>query len=274
MLTEFNILNIGIKGLPEQKSARIRLLNLMSAITTVVAFIYIIFYICINEIAVAATNFIAICLYLTTFYLTHRKQYRLAKLWIFSAYILNFVLLTLVGFTEETGYNFYFLILPHIAFLVFEHEDIKEKICMSAIPLILFFICGIVEIDEPYVKFSQFTSQVLYFSSITTAFMGGLLVTFIFTHNIKKYENEQQRLIHELQSALSEVKTLKGFLPICSSCKKIRDDKGYWNQIESYIQERSDAEFSHSMCPDCSDSIYGREDWYIELKKTEQLKKL
>ena len=53
-----------------------------------------------------------------------------------------------------------------------------------------------------------------------------------------------------------EVKTLSGFLPICASCKKIRDDKGYWNQIEEYIRERSEAEFSHGICPDCAQKLY------------------
>lgn len=62
---------------------------------------------------------------------------------------------------------------------------------------------------------------------------------------------ERERLIDELQEALANVKALSGLLPICSGCKKIRDDKGYWNQIESYIQRHSDAKFSHGMCPDC-----------------------
>lgn len=53
-----------------------------------------------------------------------------------------------------------------------------------------------------------------------------------------------------------EIKVLKGFLPICASCKKIRDDKGYWNQIESYIRDHSEAEFSHSLCPDCAKKLY------------------
>jgi PAS domain S-box-containing protein len=69
-------------------------------------------------------------------------------------------------------------------------------------------------------------------------------------------EAEKANLIKKLQDALSQVKQLSGFLPICASCKKIRDDKGYWNQIESYIRERSDAEFSHSICPDCSKKLY------------------
>jgi len=60
----------------------------------------------------------------------------------------------------------------------------------------------------------------------------------------------------ELNIALSEVSTLKGLLPICSSCKKIRDDNGYWNQIENYISTRSQAEFTHSICPGCAKKLY------------------
>jgi len=58
--------------------------------------------------------------------------------------------------------------------------------------------------------------------------------------------------VHELEVALAQVKTLSGMLPICASCKKIRDDKGYWTQIESYIRHHSEAEFSHGFCPDCA----------------------
>ena len=60
---------------------------------------------------------------------------------------------------------------------------------------------------------------------------------------------------NQLQKAYSEVKTLKGMLPICTKCKKIRDDKGYWDQIESYIKKHSEAEFSHSICPECAAEI-------------------
>jgi DNA-binding NtrC family response regulator len=75
--------------------------------------------------------------------------------------------------------------------------------------------------------------------------------------NLKRAEEEREKLIHELQEALAKVKTLSGMLPICASCKKIRDDKGYWNQIESYIRDHSEAEFSHSICPDCKKKLYG-----------------
>ena len=72
----------------------------------------------------------------------------------------------------------------------------------------------------------------------------------------KKAEEERDRLILELRNALSKVKLLSGFLPICASCKKIRDDKGYWNQIEGYIRSHSEAEFTHGICPDCARKLY------------------
>jgi len=62
----------------------------------------------------------------------------------------------------------------------------------------------------------------------------------------------QKRLIAQLEEALSKVKTLSGLLPICSACKKIRDDQGYWSQVEGYIQEHTDARFTHSYCPECA----------------------
>ncbi|MCJ7492626.1 MAG: hypothetical protein MUP68_00115 [Deltaproteobacteria bacterium] len=73
----------------------------------------------------------------------------------------------------------------------------------------------------------------------------------------KRIEEEREKLVGELQKALSEVKKLSGFLPICASCKKIRDDKGYWRQIEAYIRDHSEAEFSHGICPDCAKKLYG-----------------
>ena len=68
----------------------------------------------------------------------------------------------------------------------------------------------------------------------------------------KAREQEKEALIVELEEALLSIKTLKGLIPICATCKKIRDDKGYWNQIETYIREHSGVEFSHGMCPDCA----------------------
>ena len=72
----------------------------------------------------------------------------------------------------------------------------------------------------------------------------------------KKADAVREKLIQDLQKALHEVKDLSGLLPICASCKKIRDDKGYWNNLEKFITEHSGAEFSHSICPDCAQKLY------------------
>ncbi len=73
----------------------------------------------------------------------------------------------------------------------------------------------------------------------------------------------QRKTIHKKnEQALREIKTLRGFLPICASCKKIKDDHGYWKQIESYIKEHSEAEFSHGICPDCAKKLYPDIDLY------------
>ena len=74
--------------------------------------------------------------------------------------------------------------------------------------------------------------------------------------DIKQVEGEREKLITDLQKALAEIKTLHGILPICSSCKKIRDDKGSWHQMEAYILDHTDAEFSHGLCADCAKKLY------------------
>jgi len=72
----------------------------------------------------------------------------------------------------------------------------------------------------------------------------------------KQAEEALKQERDKLQDALAEVKTLSGLLPICAHCKKIRDDKGYWNQIEVYIRDHSEADFSHSICPECAKNFY------------------
>lgn len=69
-------------------------------------------------------------------------------------------------------------------------------------------------------------------------------------------EQEREKLINELQEALKEIKTLRGIIPICSNCKNIRNDEGAWDRLEKYISEKSNAEFSHGICPDCVKKLY------------------
>mgnify|MGYP003967902831 FL=1 len=86
---------------------------------------------------------------------------------------------------------------------------------------------------------------------VLTGFFIGLLV-YLFVRNRICLSLEK----HRLQIALDDVKKLSGFIPICSNCKKIRDDQGYWNQIEEYIREHSEAEFTHGICPGCTKTLY------------------
>ncbi len=86
---------------------------------------------------------------------------------------------------------------------------------------------------------------------------GALLVrTLRYAIERRRAQEERDHLIAQLREALQKVRTLSGLLPICSRCKKIRDDEGYWHQLESYIQEHTAAEFSHSLCPDCAVEVY------------------
>lgn len=78
----------------------------------------------------------------------------------------------------------------------------------------------------------------------------------LFWGKIRYTGKQKSEAIARLNKALEEVKTLSGFLPICASCKKIRDDRGYWNQIETYISDHSEAEFSHGICPECCKKLY------------------
>jgi len=78
----------------------------------------------------------------------------------------------------------------------------------------------------------------------------------IMFRNLKQSEQSLQIEKNRLEAALSQIKTLSGLLPICANCKKIRDDRGYWNQIESYIRDHSDARFTHGICPECLKKLY------------------
>lgn len=112
------------------------------------------------------------------------------------------------------------------------------------------------------------SGHIIYLPEVQS--VSGIVGNFMDITARKLVEKEREKLIEDLQEAIENIKQLNGLLPICSQCKKIRDDKGYWNQIEGYIQRHSEAKFSHGMCPECSDELYGDENWYIEMKKSKK----
>ena len=92
---------------------------------------------------------------------------------------------------------------------------------------------------------------------ISKPFEPAELLARVQTHlELRRLRVRLEQQADDLRAALAKVKLLSGFIPICASCKKIRDDKGYWNQIEVYIREHSEAEFSHGMCPECITTLY------------------
>ena len=95
------------------------------------------------------------------------------------------------------------------------------------------------------------------------AYLDGVL----FDHTLEHHkEDERSDLIQSLRQALAKVQTLQGLLPICSSCKSIRDDSGYWRQLESYIQSHTAAQLSHGICPKCADKLYANEPWFERIR--------
>lgn len=76
------------------------------------------------------------------------------------------------------------------------------------------------------------------------------------------------------QRAHDEIKELRGIIPICANCKKIRNDDGYWTHVEQYIEAHTDAKFSHSVCKECQDMLYGDQEWYENLKAEQKIKNI
>ena len=98
-------------------------------------------------------------------------------------------------------------------------------------------------------------------------FLSGMLVIYIFLAYLVEYIFRKNYVtMDRLTHSLEQVRQLSGLLPICSKCKKIRDDRGYWQQVETYIEHHSQATFSHGLCPACLEIIYGDKKWYQKMK--------
>ncbi len=115
-----------------------------------------------------------------------------------------------------------------------------------------------------------FPGSPLYIAGYNPAYPFRFILSMIFTaivvlfleYSRERAKQRQNELIIELKDALAEVKTISGLLPICTECKKIRNDSGYWDQLEEYLERHSDAELTHSLCDECADRLYGDQKWY------------
>jgi len=274
----------------------VKLGNLIGALSVIVSSLYSMFYyFVLNSTKAALFNeFFAFC-YLSYFYLLSRGKFLPATLSIPLVYMCHIFFIVVFFASSHSGIHYYFLVMGPTLYFFFNNDQKFFLIGFSVTAFILFISCEILGTTFSELVLSDVQSRFLYISSISMVFFLNIIIIYIFrkeidanerkldeaatilatVNNELKNENEVRKKIEgilvlektKLQDALQEVKQLSGLLPICASCKKIRDDKGYWNQIESYIHKHSEAKFSHSICPDCSDELYGHEDWNIEMKK-------
>ena len=129
------------------------------------------------------------------------------------------------------------LIILAIAFIVFGKIDVLEKI---------------VELSRAYEDYEidEIVSTAMIFVVLMLVFSARRMF------DLKKSKMLIQERNTEIENALNEIKELKGILPMCMHCFKVRDDSGYWNKVEAYIEDHSNAEVSHSLCPECIEKYY------------------
>ncbi|MCG8617235.1 MAG: hypothetical protein MI802_13530 [Desulfobacterales bacterium] len=164
------------------------------------------------------------------------------------------------------GGLFWLQVMPLFIFFFFERIE-------ALISTIILFLCAALLLTYP----SLFNTHP-YELNTGIKYLISLFFVSIIAYGLESSRHKFSRLLlasnlelethkNRLEKALSDVKTLTGLLPICAHCKKVRDDTGYWNQIETYIQEHSEAEFSHGMCPECSEELYGDKPWFKNMQK-------
>lgn len=148
----------------------------------------------------------------------------------------------------QGGDILWFYIYPFFVFFLFGTFEGFLWVIFMMIPT--FIIILFPELSNSFAFHPEFRLR-LIISLIIVSFTAWLLES-LRNNFFIQIQNQKNKL----ETALNNIKTLQGMLPICSHCKKIRDDKGYWNQIESYIRDHSEAEFSHSICPECAKRFY------------------
>lgn len=135
-------------------------------------------------------------------------------------------------------------------------QRIRQNEKQATIPII--FMTALDDVEDKLAGFEA--GGVDY---ITKPFQRVEVLARIKTHiALRKREQEKEQLIIELEKALAQVKTLRGLLPICCQCKKVRDDKGYWNQLDAYVERHTEANVTHGLCPDCMEKLYAGQEWY------------
>jgi len=202
----------------------------------------------------------------TIYFIRKKNKVNLTDGFIFF-YILVLTILNYNTINTRPPEYAYYNIVNVIGILGF-YIVMPNRLELQTLASIIYSIVFIVIITHNRV-FHSLPTIIVIWASFITANIIGIIISWRFQISRRRHYNmwlNEKALKDKLQLALDNIKTLQGLLPICSNCKKIRDDKGYWSQIETYIENHSDVHFSHSLCGDCSDKLYGDNDWYKKIK--------
>lgn len=197
----------------------------------------------------------SVLLYVSCLILLNRGKDRLV---IFLAWleIIGHAAFCSVVLGRESGFHYYILCLLPLIFVNTSRSTANKVVVSTILGLIYVALHYIMKHTEPMSVIQVKSLEIMHYGNIIScmAIMG--FVSHIYSQSVIYGENQLKRINEDLERALKEVKTLQGILPICSFCKKIRDDKGYWEQVEVYVGDHSHVDFSHSICPECLKEHY------------------
>jgi len=137
----------------------------------------------------------------------------------------------------------------------------KERLFLAVVALITFVLASRFDILEKLVDFSHRHEAYEVDEVITVCLVLVICQAILLQRRLMALRRGKEliaRKNRELEGAMAEITQLKGILPICASCKKIRDDDGFWHQVETYLSSHSEAQFSHGLCPTCMEKLYGK----------------
>lgn len=279
------IYNFQVGCFNEQHHRTIRFANLVCFLTILISSLYSLYYYSILHCPRAALfNQLFILPYLTYYGLLYRGRLSSALLTIITTFLLQVFVFVIFFASSRSGIHYYYLVSVPTIFFILKKKKGIYRFSFSFAAIVLFIICEVAGDRFSSLILGDTHFNILYCFTLANVSIVLLITSYTFNKEIDERENKLQktsgdlvlsnlvleeenrerRLAQEslekekikLQKALAEIKQLSGLLPICASCKKIRDDQGYWSQIETYIAEHSEAEFSHGLCPDCGKKLY------------------
>ncbi len=260
----------------------IRLANMTAFVIFLLTVLYSFFYYFILSSHLAGfVTALNACGYLAYYPIYKKYTFLTAIVFVSFYFLFHLTMIVILFSSTHSGFHLYFILAGPLLHLLSINESNKFYIYqISVLSFILYLLCELFGNHFSTLSLSYTEFRMLYFSSVTSVFVLLLLINIVYRKEIDTREvrlnKKNKKLSHtvdqlgqeiiertrneeELKSALTEVQTLSGLLPICASCKSIRDDKGYWKKIEYYLETHTDAVFSHGLCPDCMKEIYPKQ---------------